>query len=136
MYPAGVEPPPNQPSEVLPAAAKYLLAELSGPRTLAVAVSVAYVIRSTIEFRLSVPPPNQPSVVLPAAAKLCLVRLSGPRTLAVAVSVAYVIRCTVEREPGAPPPNQAAVFSGVGASVIVIPPEKDQPAVIVTPDIV
>jgi hypothetical protein len=48
-----------------------------------------------------------------------------------------VIRFTVETLP-APPPNQAAVFTGrsTGASVKVIPPEKDQPAVIVTPDIV
>ncbi len=44
LYPA-----PNQPSVVLPAAAKLYLAELSGPRTLAVAVSVAYVIRFTVE---------------------------------------------------------------------------------------
>jgi hypothetical protein len=34
-------PPPNQPSVVVPVPAKYHLAELSGPRTLAVAVSVA-----------------------------------------------------------------------------------------------
>ena len=50
-----------------------------------------------------------------------------------------MIRSTDERPAGvALPANHAAVFScgAAGASVIVIPPEKDQPAVIVTPDIV
>ena len=81
-----------------PAAAKEYLAPLSGPRTLAVAVSVANVIRSTVDAVpvAPVPPPNQPSVKLPAADKRCLAKLSGPRTLAVAVSVAYVIRYTVD----------------------------------------
>ena len=57
-------PPPNQPSVELPAAACPYVAELSGPRTLAVAVSVAYVIRSTLERPRgaggAAPPANQP----------------------------------------------------------------------------
>jgi hypothetical protein len=46
----------------LPVAAKLYLAELSGPRTLAVAVSVAYVIRPTVEKEPGEPPPNHPAV--------------------------------------------------------------------------
>jgi hypothetical protein len=55
------KPPPNQPSVVLPAAAKAYLAKLSGPRTLAVAVSVAYVIRCTVDSG-PYPPPNHAAV--------------------------------------------------------------------------
>jgi hypothetical protein len=59
----GLKLPPNQPSVKLPAAAKYDLAELSGPRTLAVAVSVAYVIRFTIDPpAVPYPPPNHAAV--------------------------------------------------------------------------
>jgi hypothetical protein len=45
------------------------LAALIGPRADAVAVSVAYVIRLTIEVSGVIPPANHPSVVLPVAAK-------------------------------------------------------------------
>jgi hypothetical protein len=59
----GNVPPPNQPSVRLPAAAKDLLAKLSGPRTDAVAVSVANVIRSTVDLKPgAVPPPNHAAV--------------------------------------------------------------------------
>jgi hypothetical protein len=69
---------------ILLAAAKKFLASLSGPRKLAVAVSVAYVIRSTVEeFPEEIPPPKYPSVVLPAAENLYLAELSGPLTLEV-----------------------------------------------------
>jgi hypothetical protein len=58
----GNPPPPNQPSVKLPAAVKLCLAKLSGPRTLAVAVSVANVIRSTVEKGPGCPPPNHAAV--------------------------------------------------------------------------
>ena len=45
-----------------PAAANPYLAALSGPRTLAVAVSVAYVIRSTVEKVPGLPPTNHAAV--------------------------------------------------------------------------
>jgi hypothetical protein len=48
-------PPPNQPSVKLLAAAKLFLAKLSGPRTLAVAVSVANVIRYTVDSAANEP---------------------------------------------------------------------------------
>ena len=59
-----MRPPPNQPSVVLPAAARFRVPKLSGPRTLAVAVSVANVIRSTVEKDdgPTCPPPNQAGV--------------------------------------------------------------------------
>ena len=66
---------------------KEYMAALNGPRTLAVAVSVAYVIRSIVDLGAN-PPANQPSVLFPAPAKYPLPTLSGPRILAVAVSVA------------------------------------------------
>jgi hypothetical protein len=51
----------------LPAAAKKYLVALSGPRAEAVAVSVAYVIRLTVEMsrgdeKAPVPPPNHAAV--------------------------------------------------------------------------
>ena len=50
-----VYPPPNQPAVESPPAAKYVATELNGPRTEAVAVSVAYVIRCTVEVFTPVP---------------------------------------------------------------------------------
>jgi hypothetical protein len=62
---------------------------------LAVAVSVAYVIRSTVDTVAGLwPPPNQPSFVVPVAANKNLAKLNGPLAEAVFVSVAYVIRST------------------------------------------
>jgi hypothetical protein len=95
------------------AAAKLALPTLNGPRTDAVAVSVANVILSTVDLFAGPPPPNQPSVVLPAAANAYLAAVNGPRTLAVAVSVAYVILSTVEIVPIPevyPPPNHPSVL--------------------------
>jgi hypothetical protein len=57
------DPPPNQPAVSLPAAAKLNLAKLSGPRTVAVAVSVANIIRSTVEKGPGLPPPNHPASI-------------------------------------------------------------------------
>ena len=104
--------PANQPTSPLLVAANPRLPTLSGPRTEAVAVSVAYVIRSIVVNPPTGPPPpaNQASVVLPTAAKLYLPALSGPRVVAVAVSVANIIRFTIDNEPELPP-NQAAVPS-------------------------
>jgi hypothetical protein len=80
-------------------AAKAALAVFNGPRILAVTVSVAYVILSTVETGPGRPPPNHPSVALPVAAGYRLAEDSGPRTLAVAVSVAYVILSILEILP-------------------------------------
>ena len=44
------------------------MAALNGPRTLAVAVSVTYVIRSIVDLGAN-PPANHPSVLFPAPAK-------------------------------------------------------------------
>jgi hypothetical protein len=61
------EPPPNQPSVKLLAAVNLSLAKLSGPRTDAVSVSVANVIRCTVErgppgAALVYPAPNHAAV--------------------------------------------------------------------------
>ena len=91
--------------------------KLNGPLADAVAVSVAYVIRSTVEFPPDTPvapPPNQPYVVLPAAPRPYRAAFNDPRVDAVAVSVAYVIRFTElyigkPGEPPLPPPNHPSV---------------------------
>ena len=110
-------PPAHQPYVVLSEDdAVANISILSGPRTLAVAVSVAYVMRCTVDILGgepgTLPPPNHPSVLIPAAENLAVDILSGPRTLAVAVSVAKVIRSTVDPTvpgEGTPPPNQPSV---------------------------
>jgi hypothetical protein len=71
------------------AANRYVLID-SGPLVLAVLVSVAYVIRSTVDTMIGeapglIPPPNQPYVLSDDAVKPCLIVLNGPLVLAVAV---------------------------------------------------
>ena len=85
----------------LPVAVTYARGELIGPRILAVAVSVTYVIRSILDVvGLAGPPANHPYAVPSLnAARRSLLKLNGPRTLAVAVSVAYVIRSIVDTKP-------------------------------------
>jgi hypothetical protein len=86
---------------------RYILAKLNGPLAVAVAVSVAYVMRSTLDC-WGCPPPNQ-LYVLPSLvdAKLYLAEVNGPLELAVAVSVTYVTRFTVDTDGlvVVPPPN-------------------------------
>jgi hypothetical protein len=91
-----------------------------GPRKLAVLVSVAYVIRCTVDIIGLWPPANHPYVVSPVAVSTVRLNVNGPRILAPAVSVAYVIRCTVLNVAGAgefeyPPPNHPSVVVPVAA---------------------
>ena len=101
-------PPPIHPYVLLHVAPLVDLALDNGPRTLAVAVSVAYVIRCTTVAPS--PPANHPYVVVSVTAvRLYLAELNDPLVLAVSVSVAYVIRFTMDvpSEVGGlyPPPN-------------------------------
>jgi hypothetical protein len=109
----GAYPPPNHPSVVFPAAAVPNLPKLNGPRALAVAVSVAYVIRFTVD--VDGPPAYQPAVVFPAADVPNTLILKGPLAVAVSVSVAYVILSTVDKLGPYPPPHHPAVGLGAGA---------------------
>ena len=84
---------------LVPVAAIRVLLVVRGPRTLAVLVSVVYVIRCTVDIRPApgelLPPPNHPYVVpSPDAANEPDVKLNGPLLDAVSVSVVYVMRDT------------------------------------------
>lgn len=70
---------------------------LNGPFAVAVEVSDAKIIRSTLEFVLGyAPPPNQPSVLFDLPEKKPLTTVNGPLATADDVSDAKIIRLTVD----------------------------------------